>query len=133
MSETHAGSIPVTPPASSTTPAGSAPPAAPPKPGAGVPRPYRFPHFETRILGNGLRIIVAPMIAYPVVTILAVVEAGATRDPVDGLAQLTTRALAEGTRTMDALELAERLESLGSTLDTGAPATVAATPFSTSK
>jgi zinc protease len=120
MSETHAGSIPVTPPASSTAPAGSAPPAAPPKPGAGVPRPYRFPHFETRILGNGLRIIVAPMIAYPVVTILAVVEAGATRDPVDGLAQLTTRALAEGTRTMDALELAERLESLGTTLDTGA-------------
>ncbi|HYW31582.1 MAG TPA: hypothetical protein VE869_08755, partial [Gemmatimonas sp.] len=86
---------------------------APPRPPAGTPRPYRFPHFETRILANGLRIVVAPMTAYPVVTVLAVVEAGATRDPIDGLAQLTTRALAEGTRNMDALALAERLESLG--------------------
>ncbi|MEO7520801.1 MAG: pitrilysin family protein [Gemmatimonas sp.] len=112
-----AASIPVTPVSSLD---GAPPPVAPPKPGAGVARPYRFPHFETRILGNGLRINVAPMLAYPVVTILAVVEAGATRDPVDGLAQLTTRALPEGTRTMDALQLAERLESLGTTLDTGA-------------
>jgi zinc protease len=53
---------------------------------------------------------------------LAVVEAGATRDPRDaeGLAQMTTRALAEGTRDMNALQLAERLETLGTTLDTGA-------------
>lgn len=97
-------------------------PSAPPRPGAGAPRDYRFPRFETRILANGLRVIVAPVHAYPVVTVLAVVEGGATRDPLDGhgLAQLTTRALAEGTRTMNALELAERLESLGTTLDTGA-------------
>lgn len=96
--------------------------APPARPGAGTPRPYRFPHFETRILANGLRILVAPIHAYPVVTILAVVEAGATRDPRDaeGVAQLATRALNEGTRTMTALELAQRLEMLGSTLDTGA-------------
>jgi zinc protease len=95
---------------------------APARPGAGTPRPYRFPHFETRILSNGLRIVVAPIHAYPVVTILAVVEAGATRDPrhAEGVAQLATRALNEGTRTMNSLELAQRLEMLGSTLDTGA-------------
>jgi zinc protease len=54
--------------------------------------------------------------------VLAVVEAGATRDPVGkhGLAVLTGRALAEGTATMTALELAERTESLGTVLDTGA-------------
>ncbi len=97
-------------------------PPASPRPGAGTPRPYRFPHFETRILSNGLRIVVAPIHAYPVVTILAVVEAGATRDPrdVEGVAQMATRALNEGTRSMNSLELAERLEMLGSTLDTGA-------------
>jgi zinc protease len=51
-----------------------------------------------------------------------VVEAGATRDPRDheGLAQLVTRALSEGTRSMNALELTTRLERLGTTLDTGA-------------
>lgn len=97
-------------------------PPASPRPGASAPRAYRFPHFETRILANGLRIVVAPIHAYPVVTILAVVEAGATRDPreAEGVAQLATRALNEGTRTMSALELAQRLEMLGSTLDTGA-------------
>jgi zinc protease len=97
-------------------------PEAPPRPPAGAPRPYRFPSFETRILSNGLRIIVAHVPAYPVVTTLAVIEAGATRDPVgyEGLAQLTTRALSEGTRDMDALALTTRLEMLGTTLDTGA-------------
>jgi zinc protease len=96
--------------------------AASPRPGAGEPRPYRFPHFETRILSNGLRIMVANVPAFPVVTTLAVVEAGATRDPRDfeGLAQLVTRGLSEGTRTMNALELSTRLEMLGTTLDTGA-------------
>jgi zinc protease len=97
-------------------------PPAMPRPGAGEPRPYRFPHFETRILSNGLRIMVARVPAYPVVTTLAVVEAGATRDPRDfeGLAQLVTRGLSEGTRSMNALELSTRLEMLGTTLDTGA-------------
>ncbi|AMW06412.1 M16 family metallopeptidase [Gemmatimonas phototrophica] len=97
-------------------------PPAPPRPGAGHPRPYRFPHFETRILSNGLRIMVANVPAFPVVTTLAVVEAGVTRDPRDfeGLAQLVTRGLSEGTRTMNALELTTRLEMLGTTLDTGA-------------
>jgi zinc protease len=97
-------------------------PVAPPRPGAGAPRPYRFPHFETRILSNGLRIMVARVPAFPVVTTLAVIEAGATRDPRDheGLAQLVTRALSEGTRHMNALELTTRLEMLGTTLDTGA-------------
>ena len=93
-------------------------PAASPRPGAGTPSDYRFPHFATRILANGLRLIVANLPAYPVVTTLAVIEAGATRDPRDyeGLAQLTTRALAEGTRDMNALELTSRLEMLGTTL-----------------
>ncbi len=95
---------------------------APPRPAPGEPRPYRFPGFETRILSNGLRIMVARMPAIPVVTTLAVIEAGATRDPRDfeGLAQLVTRALTEGTRHMNALELTTRLEMLGTTLDTGA-------------
>lgn len=97
-------------------------PAASVRPAPGTPRPYRFPQFETRTLANGMRIVVAPIHAYPVVTILAVIEAGATRDPrhAEGVAQLATRALAEGTRTMNALELAQRLEMLGSTIDTGA-------------
>ncbi len=97
-------------------------PPAPPRPAPGEPRAYRFPSFDTRILANGLRVMVANVPAYPVVTTLAVIEAGATRDPRDheGLAQLVTRGLSEGTREMSALELTTRLEMLGTTLDTGA-------------
>lgn len=95
---------------------------APPRPDAGVVRPYHFPSFQTRILPNGLRVVVAPVHSHPVVTVLAVVDAGATRDPVGkhGLAVMAGRALAEGTETMSALELAERVETLGTVLDTGA-------------
>ena len=45
-------------------------PPAPPRPAAGTPSAYRFPHFATRILANGLRLIVANVPAYPVVTTL---------------------------------------------------------------
>ncbi len=97
-------------------------PAASPRPESAPVRPYHFPAFQTRILPNGVRVVVAPVHAHPVVTVLAVVEAGATRDPEGkhGLAVLTGRALAEGTTSMSALELAERVESLGTVLDTGA-------------
>ncbi len=93
-----------------------------PRPTPAAPRPYQFPYFQTRILANGLRLIVAPIHRHPVVTTLAVVEAGATRDLRDqeGLAILASHALSEGTRSMDALALAMRLETLGTTLDSGA-------------
>ncbi len=94
----------------------------PPRPQPSRVRPYHFPRFETHILNNGVRVVVAPVHAHPVVTVLAIVEAGATRDPLGkhGLAVLTGRAMSEGTATMSALELAERTESLGTVLDTGA-------------
>ncbi len=97
-------------------------PEALPRPTATAPRPYRFPAFERHTLSNGVRVTVAPVPTLPVVTTLAVVDAGATRDATgeEGLSLLAMRALDEGTSTMSALELAERLELLGTTLDTGA-------------
>ena len=31
------------------------------RPQPAPPRPYRFPRFERRVLGNGMRVLVAPM------------------------------------------------------------------------
>lgn len=97
-------------------------PVAPVRPAPGNPRPYHFPAFESHVLANGLKVTVAPLHELPVVTTLAVVEAGATHDEDghEGLARIATRALTEGTHKMDALTLATRLEMLGTTLDTGA-------------
>ncbi len=102
--------------------ASAAAPAAPPRPAAAAPRPYHFPPFERRTLANGLRLVVAPVHKLPVVSVAAVVDAGASADPAgkEGLAVLTARALDEGTAEFDALALADRVERLGASLDAGA-------------
>ena len=89
------------------------------RPQPGPPRAYRFPEFERRTLANGLRLIIAPVRKLPVVSIMAVVEAGATSDPPgkEGLAQLTARTLVEGTTTLDGVQLTERLEGIGSSIE----------------
>ncbi len=92
------------------------------RPAPGPPRDYRFPPFERRTLGNGLRIVIAPVATLPIVTVMAVVDAGAANDPRDrdGLARLTARALLEGTARGDAAEMTERFELLGASLEAGA-------------
>ena len=51
------------------------------RPAPGPARDYRFPRFHRFSLTNGLRVIVAPVAKLPIVTILAVVDAGAAADP----------------------------------------------------
>jgi zinc protease len=91
--------------------------AAPARPTAAAPRPYRFPSFERRALSNGVRLVIAPVTKLPVVSIIAVIDAGAALDPAgsEGLALLTARALVEG-----AAGLTERAERLGTELDADA-------------
>lgn len=58
----------------------------------------------------------------PVVSVTVVINAGAESDPrgKEGLAQLTARALVEGTRSSSALALAGRIEKLGGVIDSEA-------------
>jgi len=92
------------------------------RPAPGPPRTYKFPRFERSELFNGLQIIVAPVRKLPVVTVLAVVDAGAVADPPnrEGLAQLTAEALREGTANRDGIQILEGFEKLGSSLEAGA-------------
>jgi predicted Zn-dependent peptidase len=89
------------------------------RPEPGPPRAYHFPDFERRTLSNGIRVIVAPVRKLPVVSMMAIIDAGAICDPpgCEGLAQLTARALVEGTRTLDGQALTERLEGIGASVD----------------
>jgi zinc protease len=95
---------------------------APPRPSPGVSRPYAFPAFESVTLPNGLRVAVAPVRKLPLVTVLALVDAGSVSDPSgqEGVAQLTASLLTEGTGDLTGAALAERVELMGSTLDAGA-------------
>jgi zinc protease len=92
------------------------------RPAPGAPRDYQFPAVTRVTLANGLRLAVAPMPRLPLVTVLAVVDAGAERDPrgQEGVASLTARALTEGAGTLDGSALTEQFELLGSGLDAGA-------------
>jgi len=96
---------------------GSARPA--PRPTPLAPRPYHFPRFERASLANGIRLLVAPVSKAPLVSITALVEAGATADPVgrSGLAQLAARLLLEGTERLDGAALADGFEMLGASID----------------
>jgi len=67
-------------------------------------------------------VIVAPVTKLPLVTILAVLNCGASNDPpgYEGLAQLTAQLLREGTEKRSGLEVVEGFERLGTSLESGA-------------
>ncbi len=92
------------------------------RPPSGVPGPYEFPRATRLALSSGLRVIVAPMHRLPLVTVLAVVDAGAAGDAEgrEGLAMLTAAALAEGTADRDGPALADAFERLGTAINSGA-------------
>ena len=109
-------------------------PASPPtsRPAPASPRSYRFPHFEQRRLANGLRLVVAPVTKLPLVTAVALVEAGATQEPEgkEGVATLTAQMLLEGAAGLDGAALADRFERIGASVEAYADWDVAAVTLS---
>ena len=92
-------------------------PTARPTPTA--PRSYRFPVFERVTLPNGLRLVVAPVSKLPLVSVTAVVDAGASteREGQNGVAALTAQLLLEGAAGLDGAALIERFERIGTSVD----------------
>ena len=90
-----------------------------PRPGPTAPRSYRFPAFERVTLPNGLRLIVAPVSKLPLVSVTAVVDAGATTEleGQNGVAALTAQLLLEGAAGLDGAALTERFERIGTSAD----------------
>jgi predicted Zn-dependent peptidase len=107
----------------------------PTRPQPGAPREYSFPSIERATLSNGMRVAIASVPRLPIVTVLALVDAGASCDAPghEGVASLTTEALSEGTTTLDGATLTEKFETLGTALSSGgdwddATAHIAVTP-----
>lgn len=92
------------------------------RPVPGPTRAYQFPAFERVTLPNGLTILVAPTHKLPLVTLLAVVDGGATNDRAgrEGEVELVARLLSEGTREREPAAFTEQVERLGGSLDSGA-------------
>lgn len=85
-------------------------------------RPYHFPAVHRTALANGLRVLVAPMPRLPIVTALALVDAGAVLDPVgqEGVAALMARTLDEGSGDLNGAQLTDRFEALGTVFEASA-------------
>lgn len=82
-------------------------------------RPYQFPAVERAALSNGMQVLVVPMHRLPIVTVMALVDAGASADPEgqEGLAALTAHTLDEGTGSLDGAALTDRFEALGTSFE----------------
>jgi zinc protease len=105
--------------------AGLAAPAAaqqvtPPPPGP--LRPFRVPQPQEFTLSNGVRVVVVPQTALPIIDGRILVRSGAVYEPAAkaGLAQLTGNLLDQGIPGMTASQLTARMERLGAQFSTSA-------------
>src|SRR5438552_1870531 len=96
------------------------PQATPPPPTA--PHSAVFPKPVEKTLANGLRVIVIPRTQMPLVSAQLLIKSGGEVDPADlsGVADMTASLLTRGTTTKSATQIAEAIEALGGTLNSGA-------------
>jgi zinc protease len=89
------------------------------RPPPGVPRDYHFPRFERQQFSNGLTLITVDLPGRPLLYgQLLMLGGGAIEPPaLAGATVLTARAMTEGTRRRDAIELVEAAERLGAELE----------------
>lgn len=96
------------------------PSEAPPRP---LPsRPVSFPPYELHTLSNGLQVIVVMHHEQPEVSMRLLVRAGSAYDPPgkSGIAALTASLLDQGTAGRSAQAIADAIDSIGGTMETGA-------------
>lgn len=91
-------------------------------PAASTPIDARIPVASQRTLANGVRVIVAPNRAIPLISADFRVASGSSSDPANraGLASMTGDLLTRGTSTRSATEIASQIESLGASISSGA-------------
>lgn len=91
----------------------------PPPPSA--PRSVTLPKPVEKTLPNGLRVIVIERGEVPLAAAQLLIKTGGEADPADraGLANLTATLLTEGTKTRTAPQIAEAIEALGGSLESG--------------
>ena len=91
-------------------------------PAAGTPIDARIPAASQRTLANGVRVIVAPNRALPLISADFRIASGGSSDPANraGLASMTGDLLTRGTTTRSAVEIASQIESLGASIGSGA-------------
>ena len=92
----------------------------PPAPSA--PKSVKVPAVKEKTLPNGLKVAVIERKNVPLVTVQLLVKSGASSEQITqaGLANMTAALLTKGTKTRTATQIAEQMEFLGGSINTGA-------------
>ncbi len=92
----------------------------PPPPGK--PPTVKIPEIKQTKLGNNLPVVVVQRKNVPLVTVQLLVKSGANRESAElaGLADMTAELLTKGTKTRSATQIAQEIEFLGGSLNSGA-------------
>jgi zinc protease len=90
-------------------------------PSLGTEPTVKFPAMQRAQLKNGLKVVLLERHGAPIVNATLVVDAGSAADPVDkaGIASFALNLIDKGTKTRNAFQLSDALESLGARLSTG--------------
>ncbi len=89
-------------------------------PEVGTPKSSKFPALERTVLSNGLNVVLARREGIPTIIMNMLFNAGYKTDfqASPGTAALAMNLLDEGTKTMNSLEINEKLQLLGASLNT---------------
>src|SRR5260221_12741047 len=87
-------------------------------PTPGAPPELKLPKLQRSTLSNGLKVILAERHEVPLVNFTLAADAGFASDAsaTPGTANLAMQVLTDGTRTRNALQISDELETLGATL-----------------
>jgi len=88
-------------------------------PDTGTPPELKLPKLQRATLSNGLKVILAERHEVPLVNFTLAADAGFAADAstaTPGTANLAMQVLTDGTRTRNALQISDELETLGATL-----------------
>ena len=87
-------------------------------PATGTPPELKLPKLQRATLSNGLKVILAERHEVPLVNFTLAADAGFASDAstAPGTANLAMQVLTDGTRTHNALEISDQLETLGARL-----------------
>ena len=87
-------------------------------PDTGTPPELKLPRLQRATLSNGLKVILAERHEVPLVNFTLAADAGFASDAsaTPGTANLAMQVLTDGTRTRNALQVSDELETLGATL-----------------
>jgi predicted Zn-dependent peptidase len=109
-------------PALMAPPAQAAPRAMKQIPPVAEPGDVRFPTVTAAKLSNGITVRYAQQTAVPMTRATLTFDAGTSADPANALGtqQLMLAVMDEGTKTLNAVKLAEAKERLGASIDLGA-------------